>query len=248
MDIFDDNNDHHEDPFSRNLREPEQSDLNKKIVFTSMVSLTVVLFLVFSLYLYAKCVLSRQSHRRAFIHRLTLTAHHASDAAHRRTESPPVTGLDPVLIASLPVFQSKVLEGGGGNTLMECAVCLSPLEGGEMAKLLTNCKHFFHVGCIDTWLSSNATCPLCRARVLPRLEPHDRESPTGLAGAPLILEGPLNGGGDNDNRNQSFKISDSSLRLSSFRRILSRERSSRRIQPSSHDGEHEAVDQDLERQ
>ncbi|KAK7263709.1 hypothetical protein RJT34_31303 [Clitoria ternatea] len=216
MDIFDDNNDHHEDPFSRNLREPEQSDLNKKIVFTSMVSLTVVLFLVFSLYLYAKCVLSRQSRRRAFIHRLTLTAHHASDAAHRRTESPPVTGLDPVLIASLLVFQSKVLEGGGGNTLMECAFSchVSPLS----------------------------------SQVLPRLEPHDRESPIGLAGAPLILDGPLNGGGDNDNRNQSFKISDSSLRLSSFRRILSRERSSRRIQPSSHDGEHEAVDQDLERQ
>ncbi|KAG5149866.1 hypothetical protein JHK82_016747 [Glycine max] len=244
MNVFD--NDHDEEPFGQ-----YHSNVNRTILYVSMVSFAMVLFLVFVLYLYARCVLRGRSRHRAAIRRLTIAALHVSDldavaATHRHAE-PPNSGLDPAIIASLPTFavKAKVSEGGcSGATVVECAVCLSALEGEEKAKLLPNCNHFFHVDCIDTWLDSHSTCPLCRAEVKPRLEPQNREGPVGLAidGAPPLLGAGVDGGGE------SSKINGSNSRMSSFRRILSRERSSRRIQPSGYDDEDGGVDQDLERQ
>ncbi|KAF7109547.1 hypothetical protein CFC21_109789 [Triticum aestivum] len=47
----------------------------------------------------------------------------------------------------------------------ECAVCLAAIRVGAMAKLLPACAHVYHVECIDLWLASHSTCPLCRCRV-----------------------------------------------------------------------------------
>ncbi|KAG9140697.1 hypothetical protein Leryth_006891 [Lithospermum erythrorhizon] len=33
----------------------------------------------------------------------------------------------------------------------------------DKLRLLPTCSHAFHMNCIDTWLLSNSTCPLCRA-------------------------------------------------------------------------------------
>ncbi|KAI5076995.1 hypothetical protein GOP47_0009060 [Adiantum capillus-veneris] len=43
-----------------------------------------------------------------------------------------------------------------------CAVCLSEYQEGELLKRLPACGHLFHKGCIDMWLFSHSTCPLCR--------------------------------------------------------------------------------------
>ncbi|CAK7334493.1 unnamed protein product [Dovyalis caffra] len=50
---------------------------------------------------------------------------------------------------------------------MECAVCLSEFSEGERVRKL-KCKHTYHKDCLDRWLQQClATCPLCRAKVLP---------------------------------------------------------------------------------
>uniref|UniRef100_A0A0E0MIC7 RING-type domain-containing protein n=1 Tax=Oryza punctata TaxID=4537 RepID=A0A0E0MIC7_ORYPU len=44
-----------------------------------------------------------------------------------------------------------------------CPVCLSDFADGEVIRLLPECMHYFHAACIDEWLRTRATCPLCRA-------------------------------------------------------------------------------------
>lgn len=45
----------------------------------------------------------------------------------------------------------------------DCAVCLSEFVENDELKLLVYCSRAFHVCCIETWLMSNSTCPLCRS-------------------------------------------------------------------------------------
>ncbi|KAL5232530.1 hypothetical protein ABZP36_031306 [Zizania latifolia] len=49
-----------------------------------------------------------------------------------------------------------------------CAVCLGALEARHRVRELGNCAHAFHKACIDKWVDKGqATCPLCRAPLLP---------------------------------------------------------------------------------
>ncbi|KAH7420592.1 hypothetical protein KP509_13G013700 [Ceratopteris richardii] len=48
------------------------------------------------------------------------------------------------------------------SAVKECAVCLSDFMDCEEVKILPVCGHCFHVECIDMWLFSNTTCPVCR--------------------------------------------------------------------------------------
>ncbi|KAF0931989.1 hypothetical protein E2562_007799 [Oryza meyeriana var. granulata] len=43
-----------------------------------------------------------------------------------------------------------------------CAVCLDELGEGALVRMLPSCKHYFHASCVDVWLLSRATCPVCR--------------------------------------------------------------------------------------
>ncbi|XP_047318515.1 E3 ubiquitin-protein ligase ATL4 [Impatiens glandulifera] len=72
------------------------------------------------------------------------------------------------LISSLPLFTYGSLTGdiAGGD----CAVCLSKFEIKDQLRLLPLCCHAFHAQCIDAWLSSNQTCPLCRSTIHPTEE------------------------------------------------------------------------------
>ncbi|KAJ0030479.1 hypothetical protein Pint_13946 [Pistacia integerrima] len=75
------------------------------------------------------------------------------------------SGIDRTVIESLPIFRFASLRGQKDG--LECAVCLTRFELTEVLKLLPKCKHAFHVECVDTWLDSHSTCPLCRYRVDP---------------------------------------------------------------------------------
>ncbi|CAN6337334.1 unnamed protein product [Urochloa humidicola] len=43
-----------------------------------------------------------------------------------------------------------------------CSICISALVAGEKVKVLPPCGHCFHPECVDAWLRSHASCPLCR--------------------------------------------------------------------------------------
>jgi len=77
-------------------------------------------------------------------------------------------GLDQAVIQKFPTFTYSTVKGLKiGKSALECAVCLSEFEDRETLRLLPTCNHVFHPVCIDTWLRSRVTCPVCRAKLAP---------------------------------------------------------------------------------
>ncbi|KZV21805.1 hypothetical protein F511_02963 [Dorcoceras hygrometricum] len=72
-------------------------------------------------------------------------------------------GLDESLINTITVCKYK--KGDGLIEGTDCAVCLSEFQEMESLRLLPKCSHAFHLPCVDTWLKSHSSCPLCRAGV-----------------------------------------------------------------------------------
>jgi E3 ubiquitin-protein ligase ATL41 len=78
---------------------------------------------------------------------------------------------DPDVSRLLPAFAYKREGSGGGGDVgagsgwAQCVICLGLVHVGELVRRLPACKHLFHVDCIDMWLHSHSTCPICRAVV-----------------------------------------------------------------------------------
>ncbi|OVA15742.1 zinc finger protein [Macleaya cordata] len=84
-------------------------------------------------------------------------------------------GVDQSYIDTLPVFFYNAIMGL--KKPFDCAVCLCEFEADDKLRLLPKCSHAFHLECIDTWLLSHSTCPLCRGSLLPDFSPNDNCSP-----------------------------------------------------------------------
>ncbi|MBA0867033.1 hypothetical protein Goshw_026613 [Gossypium schwendimanii] len=82
------------------------------------------------------------------------------------------SGFDPLIIASLPMFTYKLTPGqvDDHDEPTECSVCLGTITEEFTVRVLLNCKHMFHVECIDTWLGSHTTCPIYSSLVEPRVQ------------------------------------------------------------------------------
>lgn len=145
--------------------------------------LTTLFSITFLLLLYAKHC--RGVHRS----RSGQTGHYHYRAGAFGDAGRKNSGIDPLVIESLPVFRFASLMGGQKDGL-ECAVCLNRFEPAEVLRLLPKCKHAFHVECVDTWLDSHSTCPLCRFRVDPEdIFLVDRSYPVGFAkDEPVLAE------------------------------------------------------------
>ncbi|XP_066375002.1 RING-H2 finger protein ATL57-like [Miscanthus floridulus] len=101
----------------------------------------------------SRCKCSSRRHRRWSQDRRMPSRKHNRVFVH-------CNGLGASAIAALPAY---VYHKKAGRD--ECAVCLGELQRGEVVKQLPACMHLFHEGCIDAWLRSRITCPVCRSPV-----------------------------------------------------------------------------------
>ncbi|XP_022747998.1 RING-H2 finger protein ATL52-like [Durio zibethinus] len=60
-----------------------------------------------------------------------------------------------------------------------CAVCLSQFEDGEELRTLPQCLHSYHAPCIDMWLYSHSSCPMCRTDATPSPQTFHHQSDSG---------------------------------------------------------------------
>ncbi|CAM0882988.1 unnamed protein product [Alopecurus aequalis] len=77
-----------------------------------------------------------------------------------------VVGLDAAAVASLPVTLYRRPPVGEDVDEAQCSICLGEFAEGEQVKALPRCGHCFHPECVDAWLRSRPSCPLCRGSLL----------------------------------------------------------------------------------
>ncbi|KAL3684070.1 hypothetical protein R1sor_002092 [Riccia sorocarpa] len=84
------------------------------------------------------------------------------------TESQTVQGLDAKALNVIPVhsYRAAQFEKLTDGTPVECSICLNDFVENEQVRLLPRCNHVFHIHCIDTWLLSHVSCPVCRDGVM----------------------------------------------------------------------------------
>ncbi|XP_038690897.1 RING-H2 finger protein ATL40-like [Tripterygium wilfordii] len=203
---------------------------SRRILIISIISLLVITILIVMLHLYSRYLRRRQlreiRQRRNTLNRL-ISAQIAPDVPNYRDDDPPKIGLNPSVIASLPRLPYKSTSDQNSESIVECSVCLGNIIDETPVRLLPNCKHMFHVECIDVWLASNTTCPVCRTTAEPmKVQPEENKLGPDKA-QPSAPPMDQNGSGS---------------RISSFRRMLSRDRS--RVQSRGDD----VCVEDLERQ
>ncbi|CAL4888752.1 unnamed protein product [Urochloa decumbens] len=99
----------------------------------------------------------------------------AADAAGAAARARRRFGMPKAAIDALPTFayEHSAAAAGGGDLESgaayggeQCPVCLEDVDAGEMVRQLPACKHLFHVECIDMWLQSHRTCPVCRCNIM----------------------------------------------------------------------------------
>ncbi|KAK9940821.1 hypothetical protein M0R45_017462 [Rubus argutus] len=145
------------------------------VMLAALVSLLLVILFVLLLHVYAKWFLAQAHHRRRgsmavsrrvlgpnrFQHFHTFTF----DPTTNNLSSNAPKGLDPSTISTIPLFVYKSDEEDF-HKHPECVICLSPFEDDDVGRNLPKCGHCFHVECIDMWLHSHMSCPICRAPVV----------------------------------------------------------------------------------
>ncbi|XP_071732291.1 E3 ubiquitin-protein ligase ATL6-like [Rutidosis leptorrhynchoides] len=105
-------------------------------------------------------------------------------------------GLSADVLQTFPTFTYSTVKGLKiGKGALECAVCLNEFEDEETIRLIPKCDHVFHAECIDAWLESHVTCPVCRSDLVPK--PGDENITT-------VIEERDN----NDNSNVSIRVDD----------------------------------------
>lgn len=177
-----------------------------KVMLAAAFSLFSMVLVIIILHFWIKYLIIRHGQRRRQNNTLYQINTQIAPIDVSAEESPN-SGLDPLVLATLPKLlyrQTDQFKFNQGEVI-ECSVCLGSIVEDATVRVLPNCKHVFHVDCVDKWFSSNTTCPICRTVAEPRVQPT----------AP-----PVEVGGDDDD-NELEKVGCSSLRIASFHRMIS---------------------------
>ncbi|KAJ3695238.1 hypothetical protein LUZ60_000615 [Juncus effusus] len=197
-----------------------------RLYVISIVALILVIAIILLLHLYLRYVKCRQLPQYHNRQRVLIPL--PSFNGVPRYELP--GGLDPAEISSMSSFQycnrPGNIEESNGLVKEDCVICLSFLEERDVVRMLATCRHMFHVECIDKWLAASASCPVCRTDVHPEEQ--------------SVSVDQVN---DTESKEMKAELSVSSRLSLSYRRMLSRERSSSRV----HGNGDEGVVGDLER-
>ncbi|RWR80672.1 RING-H2 finger protein ATL52-like protein [Cinnamomum micranthum f. kanehirae] len=126
------------------------------IIFILML-LPTILFMVYHSILHAWC-----SRRQQF--RLPRISCQLPPPEEELPSSPNNSFIQ--LITASKTTKEEVLIARGDED-STCAVCLCEFRKGEEVRRLPECLHLFHLLCIDMWLYSHSSCPLCRTETNP---------------------------------------------------------------------------------
>ncbi|KAG5239989.1 zinc finger family protein [Salix suchowensis] len=145
-------------PFPWHYSELDENDFQvrgRALFYVLIVSSMIILITLLSIYARWVC--------------LETTRHNLSSRrpAPHAPRLPP-RGLDSATIKALPIALHKSNLGTGNNGTAvesECCICLGVFEDGDRLKVLPQCQHCFHCECVDNWLVTQSSCPLCRASV-----------------------------------------------------------------------------------
>ncbi|XAR48050.1 hypothetical protein NMG60_11030751 [Bertholletia excelsa] len=143
---------------------PSSSESRISPIVLFIIIIFAVIFLICGiLHLLVKFLLKQRSSPSSSISQPNYPEMDASDAFQRQLQQLfhlHDSGLDQAFIDALPVFLYEEIMGL--KEPFDCAVCLCEFSESDKLRLLPLCGHAFHIDCIDTWLFSNSTCPLCR--------------------------------------------------------------------------------------
>ncbi|KAL2317670.1 hypothetical protein Fmac_031546 [Flemingia macrophylla] len=151
-----------------------EPDSNKSVV--TIMAIVAVMFLISAfLSLYSRKCSDRQGQTRG--NRLDLAAPTGAAGNPSQTES---NGLNQATIETFPTFLYSDVKGLKiGKDTLACAVCLNEFQDDDILRMIPKCCHVYHPDCIDVWLASHSTCPVCRANLVP--QPEDMNMPPMLS-------------------------------------------------------------------
>ncbi|OIW10669.1 hypothetical protein TanjilG_16041 [Lupinus angustifolius] len=136
---------------------PSSSYSSPPTIIAFALALVVVCFAGFSIVYFCRCYLLSNFNTWVFQRSTSLGGSIVNNVTSLSR------GLDPLVLQTFPTFPySTVKDLRKEKYSLECAICLLEFEDDSMLRFLTICSHVFHQECIDLWLCSNKTCPVCR--------------------------------------------------------------------------------------
>ncbi|CAH1424625.1 unnamed protein product [Lactuca virosa] len=139
----------------------EDNSLTLKLIsLLVIISLVAVLVAIYHFVTVSWCYDRRRNH---------IPQHHVHQQNHHLDNE---YSLENSVVLLIPAHKHQkgsrvvgVKEGDDEDAL--CSICLCEFEENEELRTLPECLHSFHVSCIDMWLYSHLTCPVCRTDAVP---------------------------------------------------------------------------------